>query len=100
MMPRVRASLLLLPLVAACGGGGAAAPDGPNVILVSIDSLRADHVGCYGYERDTTPHLDRFAREGVRFDQHVSSSSWTLPAHASLFTSVADSVRMLLAAAD
>jgi len=62
------------------------------VILVSIDSLRADHVGCYGYERDTTPHLDRFAREGVRFDQHVSSSSWTLPAHASLFTSVADSV--------
>ena len=64
----------------------------PNVILISIDSLRADHVGCYGYERPTTPHLDRFAAEGVRFDEHISSSSWTLPAHASLFTSVPDSV--------
>lgn len=81
---------LSLCLLAACGGGSG--PGGPNVILVSIDSLRADHVGCYGYERDTTPHLDRLAREGVRFAQQVSSSSWTLPAHAALFTSVADSV--------
>lgn len=62
------------------------------MILISIDSLRADHVGCYGYGRDTTPNLDRFAAEGVRFEQHISSSSWTLPAHAALFTSVADSV--------
>ncbi len=67
-------------------------PARPNVILISIDSLRADHVGCYGYERSTTPNLDRFAAEGVRFDEHISSSSWTLPAHASLFTSVPDSV--------
>ncbi len=80
---------LLLPL-AACGGP--APPTGPHVILVSIDTLRRDHVGCYGYERETTPNLDRFAREGVRFDQEISSTSWTLPAHAAIFTSVPDAV--------
>ncbi len=67
-------------------------PDRPNVILISIDSLRADHVSCYGYERVTTPHLDQLSEEGVLFREHISSSSWTLPAHASLFTSVPDSV--------
>ncbi len=82
---------VLLCSLAACGGGEDV-PDRPNVILVSIDSLRADHVGCYGYGPETTPNLDRFAREGVRFEQHISSSSWTLPAHAAMFTSVADSV--------
>lgn len=91
MMPPVTRPLVLLPaLLAACGGNGD--PDRPNVILVSIDSLRADHVGCYGYGRDTTPHLDRLASEGARFEQHVSSSSWTLPAHVAMFTSMADSV--------
>jgi len=62
------------------------------VLLISIDTLRADHVGCYGYGRATTPNIDALAREGVLFENHISSSSWTLPAHASLFTSVADSV--------
>ncbi len=83
--------LLTALLSSACGGAEASSPP-PNVILISIDSLRADHVGCYGYGRNTTPHLDRFAREGVVFEQHISSSSWTLPAHAALFTSVPDSV--------
>jgi arylsulfatase A-like enzyme len=94
MMPPVRPpSPLLLAgwmTLAACGGG--AGNGRPNVILVSIDSLRADHVGCYGYDRQTTPNLDRFAAEGARFEQHMSSSSWTLPAHAAMFTSVSDSV--------
>lgn len=86
------ALLALLGTLAApgCGGEGDAGP--PSVILVSIDTLRADHVGCYGYGRDTTPNLDRFAREGVLFESHVSSTSWTLPAHAALFTAVPDSV--------
>ena len=86
---------LALALLSACGDGGGedqGIPDGPNVILISIDSLRADHVGCYGYKRQTTPNLDQFAREGARFAQHVSSSSWTLPAHAAMFTSTVDSV--------
>lgn len=58
----------------------------PNVLLISIDSLRADHLGCYGYERDTSPVLDGLAEEGVRFATVVSPTSWTLPAHATLFT--------------
>jgi arylsulfatase A-like enzyme len=62
------------------------------VVLISIDSLRADHLTCYGYARDTSPNLDQLAREGVLFQNHISSSSWTLPAHASLFTSLPDSL--------
>lgn len=57
-----------------------------HVVLISIDSLRADHVGCYGYARSTTPHIDRLARDGVFFRTAVSTSSWTLPAHMSLLT--------------
>ena len=64
----------------------------PNVLLISIDTLRPDHLGCYGYPRDTSPQLDRLAAEGVLFENHISSTSWTLPAHAALFTSLADSV--------
>jgi arylsulfatase A-like enzyme len=60
--------------------------------LISIDTLRPDHLGSYGYFRDTSPTLDRLAAEGVLFENHISSSSWTLPAHAALFTSLADSV--------
>ncbi|RMF21450.1 MAG: hypothetical protein D6760_09430, partial [Deltaproteobacteria bacterium] len=57
-----------------------------NVVLISLDSLRADHVGCYGYYRDTTPALDRFAAEGIRFANAISTSSWTLPTHLTMFT--------------
>ena len=85
---RPPAPLVALALLAACGP----APARPNVILVSIDTLRPDHMGCYGYGRPTTPNIDRFADEGVVFETHVSSSSWTLPAHAALFTSVSDTV--------
>jgi len=58
----------------------------PNVILVTIESLRADHVGCYGYERPTTPNLDRFASGAAVYDEAYSITSWTLPSHASLLT--------------
>ena len=58
----------------------------PNVLLISIDTLRPDHLGSYGYERATTPNIDRLARDSVRFDQAFSTSGWTLPAHASMFT--------------
>ncbi|MFN0149401.1 MAG: sulfatase [bacterium] len=59
----------------------------PNVILISIDSLRGDRLGCYGYPRPVSPTLDRLAREGVLFSDVISQSSWTLPAHISLLTS-------------
>jgi len=64
----------------------------PNIILISIDSLRPDHLGCYGYGRETSPTIDRLAREGALFETAVSTTSWTLPAHAALFTALADSV--------
>jgi arylsulfatase A-like enzyme len=64
----------------------------PNVVLISIDMLRPDHLGCYGHARATSPAIDRLASEGVLFENHVSSSSWTLPAHAALFTSLPDSL--------
>ena len=64
----------------------------PNIVLVSIDTLRPDHLSCYGYPRPTSPVIDRLASEGVLFANHISSSSWTLPAHAALFTALEDSV--------
>ena len=59
---------------------------GPNVVLVSVDTLRADHLGCYGYDKPTSPNLDRLASEGVLFRNALATSNWTLPSHASLFT--------------
>ncbi|MCK5611765.1 sulfatase [Candidatus Pacearchaeota archaeon] len=62
--------------------------EGPNILLISIDTLRADHVGCYGYHRDTTPNLDKIASESVLFTQAISPASWTTPAHMSIFTAL------------
>jgi len=59
----------------------------PNIILISLDTLRADHLGCYGYHRDTTPNIDKFAQKGTIFLNTISGSPWTLPSHISLFTS-------------
>ena len=56
------------------------------VVLVTIDTLRADHLGCYGYSRPTSPFLDRLAAEGALFENAYSSISHTTPAHATLFT--------------
>ena len=57
-----------------------------NLLLVSIDSLRADHLASYGYHRVTSPHLDRLAEEGVLFETMVADSSWTLPTHLTMMT--------------
>ncbi len=62
--------------------------NGRTVVIVSIDTLRRDHASLYGYRRKTTPGLEDLASEAVVFDDAVSTSSWTLPAHASLFTSL------------
>lgn len=77
----------LLILVLGCGRErGTVRPD---VLLISIDTLRADHLGCYGYPLETSPNLDRFAREeAIVFEQSVSQAPATIPSHASLFTSV------------
>ena len=62
-------------------------PDLPNVVLVVLDTLRADRLGCYGWKRARTPNLDALAGRGVRFSDATSVATWTLPSHASLFTS-------------
>lgn len=78
-----RALLALLPwlaLLAACG------PTPPNVLVIVLDTLRADHVGAYGYPRDTTPNLDRVISQGARFDAAIAPSSWSAPSHLSITT--------------
>ena len=60
----------------------------PNIVLIVWDTARADHFSSYGYFRNTTPNLDQFAKRGVLFENAISPSSWTLPAMASVFTSL------------
>ena len=59
---------------------------GPNVVLVTIDTLRADRLGCYGYGRPTSPFLDSLAEEGARFDDPVAPAAWTKPSTGTLLT--------------
>ena len=91
------AAWLLLFGLSACGGEAepAASAAGAtrlpaqrprNLIVLSIDTLRADHLGCYGYERETSPAIDAFAARGTLFEEAFTTASWTVPAHASLFT--------------
>lgn len=58
----------------------------PNILLISIDTLRADHLSCYGYNKKTTPNIDKLAGEGTLFRQHYSTGVWTPPGHASMLT--------------
>lgn len=99
MNPSTRASALLLASgLAACGGSSSGGPPegAPNVVLVSIDSLRADHLGCYGHGFPTSPTIDALAADGARFEEAVSTTSWTLPAHAALFTGLYDTAHGLV----
>jgi arylsulfatase A-like enzyme len=60
--------------------------DDINVLFILVDTLRADRLGCYGYERDTSPNLDALAASGIRFAQQVAQSSWTKCSMSSLWT--------------
>jgi arylsulfatase A-like enzyme len=83
-----RSAALFAGLLAACGA--APEPPGPapprGVLLVVIDTLRADRVGALGAENDTSPALDRLAARSVVFENAVAESCWTIPSHFSLFT--------------
>jgi arylsulfatase A-like enzyme len=61
-------------------------PNAPDVALIIIDTLRSDHLSSYGYQRNTTPAIDRIASEGVLFERAFATSSYTLPSHESLLT--------------
>src|SRR5438034_6926869 len=89
MRSSVAAIVLLTTVMPAAGCRGASRsspPDRPNVLLVTIDTLRADHVGCYGYTDASTPTLDALARRGVRFETAVAHAPLTGPSHASILT--------------
>ncbi len=96
-VPAPIALLSILALAAGCatdqGGGSAGAsaastPGGPlpNIVILTLDTTRADHLGSYGYFRDTTPQLDALAAESVVFERCVAPTASTLPSHTSLFT--------------
>ena len=63
-----------------------ASANAPNVLVIVVDTLRADHLSTYGYSRPTSPHLTRLAAQGTLFEDAIAPSSWTLPVHASLLT--------------
>jgi arylsulfatase A-like enzyme len=86
-----RALSILLPLALAAAvllwwRGGVRPPRPPNVVLITIESLRPDHLGAYGGPRPTMPQLDALAADAVVYEHAHSVTSWTLAAHASLFT--------------
>lgn len=63
-----------------------------NVILITISTIRADHVSCFGYQRDTTPNFDKFSKSNTLFLNAFATSSWAMPTHGSIFTSLFPSV--------
>ena len=84
----LRSTVLLATAVFATSCAPAPSAPRPDIVLLVIDCLRADHLGLYGYERPTSPNLDRLAAEAVVFEQAIVPSNWTRPSIASLFTSL------------
>jgi arylsulfatase A-like enzyme/uncharacterized membrane protein YbhN (UPF0104 family) len=83
----VGASVLFPPSLENVASARTSAPEGaPNVLFIVVDTLRADHLPAYGYERGRTPNLDRFAEDAVRFDWAFANASWTRPSFASILT--------------
>jgi arylsulfatase A-like enzyme len=81
------AGVLLWPRLVKASRAGSPVPP-RDVILISIDTLRPDHLGCYGYRFPTTPNLDRFSQDAVRFSQTIATAPSTLTSHASMMTSL------------
>lgn len=91
--PALRRAIACLSLVAlaalySCKSAGPSAGRRLNLVLVTVDTLRADHLGCYGYSQIETPILDRIAREGVLFENASAPAPLTGPSHASMMTGV------------
>jgi|688.fasta_scaffold00595_16 arylsulfatase A-like enzyme len=89
---RLLLATLALPLLPACGSEQQPIPPAPpaarppNLLVISIDTLRADRLGCYGYDKPTSPNIDALALESCVFDAAQSASSWTLPSMSTLMT--------------
>ncbi len=94
-MRKIRPAVVMLALIAAACFvfmpektiAGEREGTGCNVLIILVDALRFDHLGCYGYEKNTSPHMDRVFNKGILFKNAVSQATWTKPAVMSLFTS-------------
>ena len=83
----VAALTVCLSLAAGCTRDSSSAPAAlPNIVFIVPDTLRADHLGCYGYSRNTSPRIDQLSAAAVRYSRAIASSPWTVPSHASMFT--------------
>ena len=89
----------LLPTLLLRPRAWAAPATRPNILFLMIDTLRADHVGACGYNKATTPNVDRLAREGVRFANFHAAAPWTMPSIMTMFTSLHPSVHGATSAA-
>ncbi len=78
--------LAAVALLLGCGAPEPSQEDRPNVLVLSVDTLRADDLGVYGFEGDTSPFIDSLGERGVVFENATSTAAWTSPAHASLFS--------------
>ena len=90
---------LAAAMLTACGAGSGRGWEGPppNLVIVALDTLRPDHLGLYGYEKDTSPNLDVFARDCIVFENAQSTSPWTAPLLTSLMTSLYPQVHQVQA---
>ena len=82
----MRPSSTIFPIVLLLGLSGCGGPPTP-VVLVSIDTLRPDHLGCYGYPRPTSPNLDAFRKDAILFTNAFANAPSTLASHAAILTS-------------
>lgn len=82
MARSVMATLALLLVLAGCGGQD----QPPSVLLIVMDTMRADHLGCYGYRRPTSPNIDALAAQSTLYERAYATAPWTVPSHGSLFT--------------
>ena len=93
-MRGILVGLVVAPLVA-CGAEEDPRP--PNLVIVALDTLRPDHLGCYGYELDTSPNIDAFAAGAFRFTGAQSAAPWTAPSMITLMTSLYPDVHQVMA---
>jgi arylsulfatase A-like enzyme len=92
--------LYLLAGVVGAGACGQRPPSYDNALVVVVDALRADHLGCYGYARPTSPAIDALALRGTRFTDAITPAPWTLPAMATVWTGLLPSVHGAMQASD
>jgi choline-sulfatase len=85
-IPRCWSAVLLGFVLASFAWAQSKQPAQPNVVVITIDTLRADHLGCYGYKQIRTPNIDALAHEGIRFERAFTPVPITLPSHTVIFT--------------